>query len=361
MNINLASNIREFRKQRNLTQEQLAEALGITVGAVYKWESGRSTPEVSLLIELADMFEVSVDALLGYEVRNNDREHIVARLKKYIYDHVLEEALQDAEKALKKYPNNFEIVYYCAKLYGTRGIERENVKLLKKALELFQHAGLLIEQNTDEAISILDIHVQMAEMYSSMGENDKALEILKKNNFCKMNSDVIGSMLASGCNKPDEALPYLSEALLKCVVKQINVASGYLNVYMKKKEYDSALDILKWVLATFPQLKKSDEPSFLNKTEALFWASCGEIYLYLEQNERAKECLHRAKQVAMAFDENPSYSTDRIRFSVPSEKFSGHDNLGETAMAGIQKLVIEQGHEEFTKLWEEVNGEELEG
>lgn len=358
MNINLANNIREFRKQHNLTQEQLAEALGVTVGAVYKWENARSTPEVSLLIELADMFEVSVDALLGYEVRNNDREHIVARLKKYIYEHVLEEALQDAEKALKKYPNNFEIVYYCAKLYGTRGIELENTKLLKRALELLRHAELLFAQNTDETISSLDIKIQMAEMYSSMGENDKALEILKKNNFCKMNSDVIGSMLASGCNKPDEAMPYLSEALLKCLVEQVNVASGYLNVYMKKKDYNAALDILKWVLATFPQLKKPGEPSFLNKTEALFLAACGEIYVYLGQKERAKEYLRKAKQAAMAFDENPSYSTDRIRFTVPSGKFSGHDNLGETAMDSIQKLVCEEVHEEFTKLWEEVRREE---
>ena len=42
MNLTLAENIRTFRKERNLTQERLAEALGVTVGAVYKWESGVS-------------------------------------------------------------------------------------------------------------------------------------------------------------------------------------------------------------------------------------------------------------------------------------------------------------------------------
>ena len=40
MTIQLAQNIRTFRKQRALTQEQLAEVLGVTVGAVYKWEAG---------------------------------------------------------------------------------------------------------------------------------------------------------------------------------------------------------------------------------------------------------------------------------------------------------------------------------
>ena len=42
MNISLSENIRSLRKERKLTQEQLAEVLGVTTGAVYKWESGVS-------------------------------------------------------------------------------------------------------------------------------------------------------------------------------------------------------------------------------------------------------------------------------------------------------------------------------
>ena len=50
----LAENIRAFRKQRGLTQEQLSEVLGVTVGAVYKWEAGLSQPELVTILELAD-------------------------------------------------------------------------------------------------------------------------------------------------------------------------------------------------------------------------------------------------------------------------------------------------------------------
>nr|MCR4556847.1 helix-turn-helix domain-containing protein [Saccharofermentans sp.] len=54
MQIKLSENIRSLRKEHKLTQEQLADALGVTVGAVYKWETGLSMPEIRLLMELAD-------------------------------------------------------------------------------------------------------------------------------------------------------------------------------------------------------------------------------------------------------------------------------------------------------------------
>lgn len=65
METKLADNIRALRKQRSLTQEQLAEVLGVTVGAVYKWEAKLSQPELTMIMIMADFFDTSVDVLLG--------------------------------------------------------------------------------------------------------------------------------------------------------------------------------------------------------------------------------------------------------------------------------------------------------
>ena len=70
MHIKLTENIKKFRKQNGFTQEQLAEALGVTVGAVYKWEAGLSSPELKLMMEIADLFEISTDTLLGFDCQN---------------------------------------------------------------------------------------------------------------------------------------------------------------------------------------------------------------------------------------------------------------------------------------------------
>ena len=61
---NFSSVMKSLRKQRNLTQEQLAEALGISCQAVSKWENGVSDPSTSNLIALAKLFGLSAEDLL---------------------------------------------------------------------------------------------------------------------------------------------------------------------------------------------------------------------------------------------------------------------------------------------------------
>ena len=56
MKMMLAENIRTFRKERSLTQEQLAEALGVTAGAVYKWEANAWSREPNLSSSSAKAF-----------------------------------------------------------------------------------------------------------------------------------------------------------------------------------------------------------------------------------------------------------------------------------------------------------------
>lgn len=358
MDIKLSDNIRNFRKDRMMTQEQLAEALGVTVGAVYKWENGRSRPDVNLLIEMADLFETSVDALLGYTVRNNDREHIVERLKAFIHDRDAADAIIEAEKALKKYPNNFEVVYHSAHLFDTRGMDENNTQYLRRALELFQYAILLIEQNTDDTISTLYIQIHIAEIYFQLDKTDMAIEILKKNNPYRINSARIGNFLSTDCDKLSDALTYLSEALLDCIVNQIKITTGYLNVYVKRKDYQSAIDILLWALDTFSKLKLAGKPNFLEKTQSVYLLLLAEMYLHLHQPALAKEYALQARLVAKTFDASPNYLTDSIRFVVTDNTRSGHDNLGATALEGLQHFVINENYPELTSLWEDISNEE---
>ena len=63
--MNIGRVIKTKRQEKDLTQEQLAEYLNVSVSAVSQWESSRTTPDFSLLIPLANFFDVTLDELLG--------------------------------------------------------------------------------------------------------------------------------------------------------------------------------------------------------------------------------------------------------------------------------------------------------
>lgn len=65
--IAIAQNIARIRKEAHLTQEDLAEFLGVTKASVSKWETGQSCPDIELLPRIATYFGITIDALVGYE------------------------------------------------------------------------------------------------------------------------------------------------------------------------------------------------------------------------------------------------------------------------------------------------------
>ena len=353
MNIKLSDNIRVFRKAHSLTQQQLADALGVTAGAVYKWEANLSAPDLSLLVELADLFDTSVDVLLGYEVKSNKQAATVTRLKEYLHNRD-KNGLGEVEKALLRYPNNFDVVHQSAMLYYLFGIMDCDKTFLRRSIELLERSVFLLGQNTDPEISELSIYSYVAGAYSDLGDEEKALEILKKNNPCGINNDVIGLTLAGICNCPDEAVEYLSIALVDRLASLVRIVNGYMNVYFKKNDFSSGESILCVVLNFFSALKDPEKASFLDKL-------CADLYvcLALAQHRQgkygeARQSLCTAKKLAEYFDREPNYAADSIRFVHTARRHTAFDNLGATATESILRAVQNMECAELTALWEEI-------
>lgn len=63
----LSLRIKELRKEKNLTQRQLAEILNTTDDSIFSWEKGRSQPSIEAIKKICIYFDVSADYLLGLE------------------------------------------------------------------------------------------------------------------------------------------------------------------------------------------------------------------------------------------------------------------------------------------------------
>ena len=64
--------LRELRKEKGLTQEQLAEKLNVSNRSISRYETGNNMPDISLLIEIADIFEVSIPEIINGERKNEN-------------------------------------------------------------------------------------------------------------------------------------------------------------------------------------------------------------------------------------------------------------------------------------------------
>ena len=353
----LSDNIRAFRKEHSLTQEQLAQALGVTAGAVYKWEAGLSTPDINLIMELADMFDTSVDVLLGYEVKNNKRGAAVERLKDYLHRRD-ERGLAEADKLVRRYPNCFEIVYRSADLYWVFGFMRQDQKLIRRSIELMERACLLIGQNTDPEISEVSINYSIAKAYSAIGENEKAVNLFKCNNPNGIHNDFIGNILGTSCDCPDEATYYLSRAFLRCISSLYRVVIGYFNVYFKQRDFLAAADILRLALRFFSDVKKPGQNNYLDKTNTQLYVHLAIVQLELGDMNGAGESLRMAKTLADQFDQAPDYNGGSLRFVSASRPMTAFDDMGDTAMDCILSLLETYSSEALTALWGEIVGTE---
>ncbi len=364
MKITIGENIRHYRKELCLTQEQLAEAMGVTVGAVSKWESGLSNPDIGMIPELADLFEISVDVLFGYQLNCRTMELAAEKIRNLRISKRIQEGIAEAEKALQRYPNSFDVVYQSADLFQLAGVERNDKSALHKALELYGRACGLISQNTDEGISELSLQINIGQVYVALGEIEPALDTLKKYNACGINNGLIG-MLLSQSDRCEEALPYLSENLVDCVMGLFQTIIGLSGCFDSKGDEKQSIEALLWLYGVLEGLKLPHKVSYLDKMQVILLSGCAQVAAVMDDVEMTKEYLGQAVAMARVFDASQAsdnmqvYDVRNIKFYYGKTQTVG-DNFGETAMGGIEKALTsnERTGSIFTKLWRNIKNEE---
>ena len=101
--------IRTYRKKQNLTQEEMANRLGVSAPAVNKWENGSSLPDISMLAPVARLLEITPDILLSFQedVSQEEINQIVREVdEKFRKEESYEDIFQFVKKKIARYPNS---------------------------------------------------------------------------------------------------------------------------------------------------------------------------------------------------------------------------------------------------------------
>jgi Predicted transcriptional regulators len=122
MTMHIGDVIRKYRKDKNITQEEMAKRLGVTAPAVNKWENGNSLPDIALLSPIARLLNISVDTLLSHDKQLSDAEanrlveEAFERLKTEPFDAVF----QWMKQCLVAYPNCHYLILWMARIFDSQ-------------------------------------------------------------------------------------------------------------------------------------------------------------------------------------------------------------------------------------------------
>jgi len=186
MNIKIGANIKKLRADKNITQDTLATAIGVTPQAISRWESEGGYPDIELLPALADFFSVSTDELLGYKLSEREQElvNIKKELRRLAEVGTHQEKLSFARNAFVKFPNDQKIKVYLAACLSDEWSNTNDETLIHESETLCLS---VIDNCHDEDIRYEAIFTLSA-IYKELGEikrSKNTLELLSPMKYCR--------------------------------------------------------------------------------------------------------------------------------------------------------------------------------
>lgn len=218
MKKNFSNVFKDLRKQREMTQEQIADVLGVSCQAISKWETNSSCPDISLLPIIADYFGVSVDCLLGHDTGKQLEEinDACVKAEEMIAEKRYMEAIPPLREMLIRHPGNEKLMYQLAlNLSWT----------IKESMDNYHEAILLYEKIltiSSDAEMILKVKRDLIHRYYTINEITKAraiAETLPPFEFCRENCLGLCNLL-EGRELSEELqsdIQLFGQALLECL------------------------------------------------------------------------------------------------------------------------------------------------
>lgn len=303
MTIYPGENIKRLRREKELTQETLAEFLGVTFQSVSKWERGESFPDITMLPDIADFFKISVDELLGVNKAEREKE-IAEKLTKYdnLTDSVRMREIITLLKA--KYPNDFRVlIRYLGCLVR---FSEDTAKIAAEAIAIYDN----IQKNcTDDRIRIKAKRAVIELYHSLCGKENSGISFDNCENMITQMPNMRDSR-EMFCFFYPESHPQRDERIRNTLEEQfLLLHTVFSHFFFYDERFSDA-----WQLTAFKQMLDAlnfvyDDGNYgkMWQTVIYDYGHLGVRYCRLSDVQNALLCFEKMCDLATEFD-----SMDRI-------------------------------------------------
>ena len=294
--MNIGETIRNNRKASGMTQEYMANQLGVSAPAVNKWENGISYPDISILAPLARLLKIDVNELLAFEEELTDQEIgiFIRRLSENMMSDGIEKSFQETVDYIRQYPNSDKLILWCAQILNgylvmklqdltdTKKYEDQIVKWFEKVAfcqdaELAKSAQMSLaqsymrDQKYEEAQKLLDKippvgfdkRITQVQLYSEQGDFEAALKEMEGMLY-QSSSGLISNalhMVSLLCKqeKYEDALKYanrISQVASLFELGDYAGTSSYFMIYVEMGNKELALDAMEQMMNGYDTIRE---------------------------------------------------------------------------------------------------------
>lgn len=249
--LKIGENILQKRKERGITQEELAEFMMVTKASVSKWETGQSHPDILLLPKLATFFNISVDELIGYDpdLSSAQIQKFYIDLENRVPDAGMDSIVEDIKIKVKQYYSCFELLYYMA-LFILNHCDLATDTAKKEAYLEYANDILkrVCEHSKDHILQDQSLSLRAACLIS-LGKSEEALNILPSSDMLSMSKDCLVASAYLKTKKENEVDQKLQVMIYKNITDLITLLM--MKSSLKNDDWVETLERVEDLIETF--------------------------------------------------------------------------------------------------------------
>ena len=279
--LRIADNIVRLRHDKKITQEKLAEFVGVTKASVSKWENSQSTPDITILPQLAAFFNVTVDELIGYtpQLSKEQIQKLYQRFGKDFGRRHFEEVMKETEDYVKHYyscwPFLLQICILWLNHYKMTEDKDRQKDICLRIVKLCEH----IQENCQD----MQIHgtavVIRALIYFQTGHIQEVVDELEEFSASARFGNQSSVLLAQAyamLGEQEKAYGYAQISMYDNIMNLLANAACYLQINMAQQHvilFFIRLILLKQIFICFHEHFCTDTLSEKNQCTCIKWWS----------------------------------------------------------------------------------------
>lgn len=296
--MNIAKILNTKRKEKGVTQEELAAYIGVSKASVSKWETGQSYPDIIFLPQLASYFNITVDELMGYEPQMEKEEiaRLYHRLSREFVSKPPREVVEECYQFIRKYYSCFPLLLQFAVLFlNYCGVVKDQElmeEMMGEALKLSRR----VQAECEDLWLKRQANILEASCYLCLNQPGQAVALLEDWDKPHLQEESLLAAAYGMKGDREKALQTLQISLYQNLIISVEEASQFLLYYEKDREK------FEEVFVRFETLIRSFHMDRLHPNNASgFYFSAAKGYVSQHNYQRALDMLETGCEILMKY------------------------------------------------------------